>query len=205
MDNGTRALAHMLCCLSPTLAYSYTPAFRPELFILHEIHLMIISLLVAAAENNVIGKDNKLLWYLPNDLKYFKNTTWGMPVIMGRKTFESLHRKALNGRINIIITSRKRLKTERGEIDVADGIKDALAKAKRTDCKEVFVIGGGEIFKSFIKKADKIYITRVHAKPEGDTYFPKIDKKEWKMTSSNPFPADEKHEYAYDFQVWERR
>src|SRR4249919_3187582 len=95
-------------------------------FILHQIGLMIISLLVAAAENNVIGKDNKLLWHLPNDLKYFKNTTWGMPVIMGRKTFESLHSKALNGRVNIIITSHKRLKAERGKIVLAEGIKEAM-------------------------------------------------------------------------------
>ena len=166
---------------------------------------MIISLLVAAAENNVIGKDNKLLWHLPNDLKYFKNTTWGMPIIMGRKTFESLHSKALTGRINIIMTSHKRLKSERGEINLASGVKDAIDKAKRTDCKEVFVIGGGEIFETFMKKADKIYITRVHTELDGDTFFPKINKKEWKMSSAKPFPADEQHQFAYEFQVWERK
>jgi dihydrofolate reductase len=165
---------------------------------------MIISLLVAASENNVIGKNNQLLWHLPNDMKYFKNVSWAMPIIMGRKTYESLGSKPLNGRINIILTSKKELASTTGGLQIANNIKDAIAKAVATDCKEVFVIGGGEIFKEFFSQANRIYMTRVHAKLEGDTYFPEIDPKEWKMISSNPFHADEKHKYAYDFQVWER-
>jgi dihydrofolate reductase len=113
---------------------------------------MTISLLVAAGQNNVIGKNNQLLWNLPNDMKFFRNTTWAMPVIMGRKTFESLHHKALTGRINIVITSHKDIKVAAGKIEVVDGIQEAIEMAKQTDCKEVFVIGGGEIFKEFMQK-----------------------------------------------------
>jgi len=165
---------------------------------------MIISLMVAASKNNVIGKNNQLLWHLPNDMKFFKNTTWAMPVIMGRKTFESLHSKALNGRINFVITTHKDLKKASGEIHLVNGIEESIEKAKATDCKEVFVIGGGEIFKSFMNKADRIYITRVDAILEGDTYFPEINPTKWSLHSSNPFPPDEKHKYAYDFQLWQK-
>jgi dihydrofolate reductase len=164
---------------------------------------MLISLLVAASENNVIGKDNQLLWHLPNDMKFFKDTTWGMPVIMGRKTFESLHSKPLNARINIILTSRKQIPSS-GKIDLASTVEESLTKARETDCKEVFVIGGGEVFKLFYPIADRIYITRVKATLEGDTYFPVIDQREWKLFSSHSFDADERHKYAYDFQLWIR-
>ena len=114
-----------------------------------------ISLIVAASENNAIGKDNKLLWHLPNDMKFFKNTTWGMPVIMGRKTFESL-KKALPGRFNIVITHQKDWKADNAII--AKDLNDALKKAEATNCKEAFVIGGGEIFKQYINKSPSSYI-----------------------------------------------
>jgi dihydrofolate reductase len=166
---------------------------------------MILSLVVAATENNVIGKDNQLLWHLPNDLKFFKNTTWGMPVIMGRKTFESLNRKPLTGRFNIIITSNTDLTAVEGEIQIASSIDESLKLAGQTDCKEAFVIGGGEIFKSVMPSADKIYMTRVHTILDGDTFFPEIDDKEWTQRSNMDFEADEKHKYSYSFQLWERR
>jgi dihydrofolate reductase len=162
---------------------------------------MIISLVVAASENNVIGKDNKLLWHLPNDMKFFKNTTWGMPIIMGRKTFESL-KKALPGRINIIITRQQGWKAE--NIIIAKDLNDALAKANETNCKEVFVIGGGEIFKQYIKVADKIYLTRVHTNIDGDTFFQEIDDSKWKLVSNEDFKKDDKHKYDYSFQLWEK-
>jgi len=165
---------------------------------------MIISLVVAAAENNVIGKDNQLLWHLPNDLKFFKNTTWAMPVIMGRKTFESLKKQPLNGRFNIVITSHKDLQPASGEIKIASSTSESIKLAEETDCKEAFVIGGGEIFKEFMPKADKVYLTRVHAQPEGDTYLHGFNEKDWKLRSSFDFPADEKHAYPYTFQLWER-
>ncbi len=160
-----------------------------------------VVLVVAAAENNSIGKDNKLLWHLPNDLKFFKNTTWGMPVIMGRKTFEAVN-KPLPGRFNIVITRQADWKAE-GTISATD-LKDALLKAKETNCNEIFIIGGGEIYKQGMDMADKIYLTRVHATLEGDTFFPVIDETVWQLTALQDFAADEKHAYPYSFQTWER-
>ena len=162
---------------------------------------MLISFVVAAGTNNVIGKNGKLPWNLPNDLRYFKNVTWAMPVIMGRKSFESLG-KPLAGRKNIIITRQKNYHPE-GAVAV-QSLKDALFVANEMDVKEVFVIGGGEIFKMAWEKANRIYLTRVKMEMEGDTYFPAIDPKEWKLISQKDFEADEKNAYAHSFQVWER-
>lgn len=161
-----------------------------------------ISLIVAASTNNAIGKNNQLLWHLPNDLKFFKNTTWGMPVIMGRKTFEAVN-KPLPGRFNIIITRQADWKAE-GTITATD-LNDALQKAAETNCKEAFVIGGGEIYQQAIEIADKIYITRVHATLDGDTFFPAIDETKWELAYNQDFAADEKHAYAYSFQTWGKK
>jgi dihydrofolate reductase len=163
---------------------------------------MIISLVVAASQNNAIGKNNQLLWHLPNDLKFFKNTTWGMVVIMGRKTYESVN-KPLPGRINIVITRKPDWKAE--GVVTANDLQDALKKAADTNCKEAFVIGGGEIYKWAFSIADKIYITRVHATLDGDTFFPEINNAEWKLVSNEDFKKDEKHQYDYSFQTWERK
>ena len=163
---------------------------------------MFISLIVAAAENNAIGKKNQLLWHLPNDLKFFKNTTWGMPVIMGRKTFEAVN-KTLPGRFNIVITRQQGWNA--ADVIVATDLNDAIKKAAETNCKEVFIIGGGEIYKQSIETADKIYLTRVHATIDGDTFFPVIDENKWQLTSNQDFTADEKHAFAYSFQIWERK
>lgn len=161
-----------------------------------------ISLIVAASTNNAIGKDNQLLWHLPNDLKFFKNTTWGMPVIMGRKTFEAVN-KPLPGRFNIVITRQADWKGE-GTIAAID-LKDALKKAKETNCNEIFVIGGGEIYKQSMEIADKIYLTRVHVTLDGDTFFPAIDETKWQLAHNQDFEADEKHAHAYSFQTWQRK
>lgn len=163
---------------------------------------MKITLVVAASTNNVIGKDNQLVWTLPNDMKYFKNVTWGMPVIMGRKSYESLG-KPLIGRKNIILTRQSDWNVE-GTI-AAKTISDAIFLAEEMDYKEAMIIGGGEIFKEVIEKADRIHLTRVDAVLEGDTFFPEIDKSQWKMISHDDHPADEKHKYAYSFQVWEKK
>ncbi|MBL7738123.1 MAG: type 3 dihydrofolate reductase [Chitinophagaceae bacterium] len=160
-----------------------------------------ISLVVAAAKNNVIGKDNQLLWRLPEDMKFFKNVTWGMPVVMGRKTFESLG-KPLPGRKNIIITRQNGWNVE-GTIPVKS-LDDAIFLVNNMDVKEMMVIGGGEIYNMAFAKAKRIYLTRVDAEPEGDTWFPAVDPKEWKLVSQKDHEADEKHKYAYSFQVWER-
>jgi dihydrofolate reductase len=166
---------------------------------------MIISLIVAASTNNAIGKENKLLWHLPNDMKFFKNTTWGMPVVMGRKTYEALAGEPLPGRFNFVITRQKDWKPGRDKVTVNSGLQQALEAAKDTDCKEAFVIGGGEIYKEAMAIGDRIYMTRVHAVLDGDTFFPAIDEKVWQLTDNRDFPADEKHAYAYSFQVWERK
>ncbi|HWB93751.1 MAG TPA: dihydrofolate reductase, partial [Puia sp.] len=163
---------------------------------------MIISLIVAASTNNAIGKDNKLLWHLPNDMKFFKNTTWGMPVVMGRKTFEALAGEPLPGRFNFVVTRNKDWRPARGKVQVASDIPSALKLAVDTDCKETFIIGGGEIYRESISIADRIYMTRVHAVLDGDTFFPEIDEAQWTLASNLDFPADEKHAYAYSFQLW---
>jgi dihydrofolate reductase len=163
---------------------------------------MIVNMVVAATENNVIGKGNRLLWHLPNDMAFFKNITWGMPVIMGRKTFESMG-KPLKGRTNIVISSRKDWNARDGIVKVRS-IDDAITASAKTDAKECYVIGGGEIYKLAWPIAHRIYMTRVHAQMDGDTYFPAIDEKDWKLTSTTRFEADEKHAYPYSFEVWQR-
>jgi dihydrofolate reductase len=163
---------------------------------------MHISIIVAAAENNAIGKNNQLLWHLPNDLKFFKNTTWGMPVVMGRKTFESVN-KPLPGRMNIVITRQANWKAD-GVVS-ATSLKDALHKAEADNYKQAFVIGGGEIYKDALPKADIVYLTRVHTAINGDTFFPQLHEEAWELVSNEDFAADEKHVYAYSFQKWVRK
>jgi dihydrofolate reductase len=165
---------------------------------------MIITLVAAASENNVIGKNNKLLWNLPNDTKFFKNTTWAMPVLMGRKTFESLNNQPLNGRTNIVITRNPEQLASFEGIKVVTSLQQGIEVAKETDAKEVFVIGGGQIYAASLPIAHKIVLTRVHTTIEGDAYFPVFDTTSWKLVSNLDFNKDDKHEYAYSFQVWER-
>ena len=162
---------------------------------------MTISLVVAAASNNAIGKDGKMPWHLPNDMRHFKNVTWGMPVMMGRKTFESLG-KVLAGRKNIVI-SRQPGWQAKGTVTVKN-IEDALFVARETDAKEVMVIGGGEMYTALFDRATRIYLTRVEAEPEADTFFPSLDPKQWWLVSQKNHEADEKNAYNYSFQVWER-
>jgi len=163
---------------------------------------MIISLIVAASTNNAIGKEGQLLWSLPNDMKFFKNTTWGTTVVMGRKTYESVD-KPLTGRVNIVITRQENWSRE--NVVVVKDLTEALQKAKETNCKEIFIIGGGEIYKQSMKLANRIYMTRVHAVLEGDTFFPEIDEKIWEIKQQLDFSVDEKHQYDYSFQVWEKK
>lgn len=162
---------------------------------------MIISFVVAAATNNGIGKEGKMPWHLPNDMKHFKNVTWGMPVVMGRKTFDSLG-KPLPGRKNIVITRQAGWSAE-GTV-VVKNIEDALFVARQADVNEVMVIGGGEIYKALFDKAKRIYLTRVQAEPEADTFFPAIHPDQWHLMSQQNHEADAKNDYNYSFQVWER-
>lgn len=163
---------------------------------------MILSLLLAADENNVIGKDNQLPWHLPGDLKYFKNQTWGMPILMGRKTFESIG-KPLQGRKSIVITRNKSWQHE--NVDVVHSVEEAISKAKEYGAKEIFVIGGSEIFTTSFKEANRIYLTRVHHQFDGDAFFPEVTTDEWNLMQSRFCSADDKNAYAHTFQVWERK
>ena len=163
---------------------------------------MFISFVVAAAKNNVIGKNNQLVWNLPNDMKFFKNVTWGMPVVMGRKSFESLG-KALPGHKNIVLTRQEGWNAR--DVIVVKSMEEAKAVVKEMDVKEMMVIGGGEIFKMVMPEAKRIYLTRVDAEPEGDAFFPKVDPAEWELVSKKDHEADAKHAYNYSFQIWERK
>jgi len=161
-----------------------------------------ISFIVAADENNVIGKNNQLPWHLPGDMKYFKNQTWGMTVIMGRKSLESLG-KPLQGRKNIVVTRNKDWKTEGAE--VAHSIDEAIELARQTGVNEIFIIGGAQIFKETMPIANRIYLTRIHHRFEGDAYFPEVPAAEWNLVKSRFCDVDEKNKYPHTFQVWERK
>ena len=165
---------------------------------------MIKSLVVAASTNNAIGKNNQLLWHLPNDLRFFKNVTWGMPVLMGRKSFDALNNKPLNGRVNIVLTSGRFLKND--GIVIVNKIKDAEFFATQNDYKELMILGGGHVYAQTIKDADNIYITRVHhVFEDADAFFPVIDEQEWKLVSNEDYLKDDKHAYDYSFQLWQRK
>lgn len=162
----------------------------------------VISMIVAAAENNAIGKNNALLWNLPADMKFFKNTTWAMPVIMGRKTFEALG-KPLAGRYNIVITRNESYQPE-GSVRVSN-INEAIQAAEVMCTNEVFIIGGGQVYLDAMPVTDRIYLTRVHAEPEGDTFFPQLNENEWQVVSKHEFYKDAKNAFDYTFETWERR
>ncbi|MFM1794025.1 MAG: hypothetical protein RL642_410 [Bacteroidota bacterium] len=167
---------------------------------------MIISIVVAAAEDHAIGEGNALLWKLPNDMKFFKNTTWGMPVVMGRKTFESMGSKPLNGRLNIVISRQDNWTSPQDGLVFAKSLEHAIELAKTADCKEVFVIGGGEIYRQVMPVTEKIYLTRVHTNfPNADTFFEPINAAAFQLVEETPMPKDEKHAFAYTFQIWERK
>ena len=154
----------------------------------------LITIIAAASENNVIGKDNKLIWHLSDDLKHFKELTKGHHVIMGRKTFESMP-KALPNRTNVIIT-RNRNYTADNAI-VVQSLDDALKISKKDS--QPFIIGGGEIYKMALSIADRIELTRVHANFEGDAFFPEIELSEWKEVKIDKRKKDENHNYDFTF------
>ena len=167
---------------------------------------MLISLVVAASTDNAIGGNNTLLWRLPNDMKFFKNLTWGMPVIMGRKTFASLAGKPLLGRTNIVITRDTESIPLQPGLSVCGSLEDAIDKARLTDCREVFIIGGGDIYRQTMPITDKIYITRVYGEfKEADVFFPQINTDDFQLEDRIAFEADEKHLFPYAFETWARK
>lgn len=156
-----------------------------------------LSIIVAKASNNVIGGDNKLLWHISEDLKRFKEITSGHTIIMGRKTFESLP-KVLPNRHHIVITRDTNFKVDSEAVTVINDISDVISKFKDTD-EEVFIIGGGEIYKTLIPYTKKLYLTRVYKDFEGDTSFPVINYDEWKIVNKPEIKVNEKDNLNYDF------
>ena len=165
-----------------------------------------VCLIMARAENGTIGVDNALPWHISADLKNFKRLTMGKPVVMGRKTFESIG-KPLKGRANIVIT-RQTDWTATGAIvcyDIKDAIKTAKAEAAKDGVDEVMVIGGAEIYARVLNDADRFYLTEVHRRYEGDAWFTAPDKTQWKEVSRERYAPDEEGEPSYSFVTFERR
>jgi dihydrofolate reductase len=165
---------------------------------------MIISLIAAMAQNRVIGKNNDLPWKLPDDMKFFMQTTKDHYVIMGRKNYDSLHEKfkPLPNRTNIVVTRQKNFQAP-GCI-VVNSVEGGIAIARQNQEQEVFIIGGAEIYNLALPEAHLIYLTEIHAHVDGDTYFPEFDKKEWKEASRVPHAADERHLFSFDFVIYKR-
>jgi dihydrofolate reductase len=161
---------------------------------------MIVSSVVAISENNAIGKDNKLLWYLPTDLKHFKQITNGQTIIMGRKTFDSMG-KPLPNRRNIVITRNPDLKLDGAE--VTNSVAEALSLCKTE--KEVFIIGGAEIYKQAMDQTNRIYLTKVHQRFDADAYFPELDMTKWVETAREEHQPDEKNNIAFTFLTLESK
>lgn len=160
-----------------------------------------ISIIVSVSENWVIGKDNKLLWDLQSDLKRFKKLTLNHVIIMGQKTMESLPKNFLPNRTNIVLTDDADFSGK--NIIPSFSIADALNKANYyDDNKEIFIIGGGSVYKQFLSLANKLYLTVVHIEIDGDTFFPEINDNEWKLESSEFKEKDDKNEYSHTYKIY---
>ena len=163
---------------------------------------MVVSAIAAMAKNRVIGKDNRIPWYLSSDLKYFKRTTLHHHIIMGRKSFQSIG-KPLPKRTNIIVTRDPYFTAS--NVLIARSIEEALAIAEEYGEEEVFIIGGGQIYEQSLPYWDRLYLTRVDTEVQGDVYFPELDMEQWALVSEEKHSADEKNDFDYAFQVYERR
>ncbi|MEO9338087.1 dihydrofolate reductase [Mesorhizobium sp. SB112] len=168
---------------------------------------MDIALYVAIAEGGVIGRQGGLPWKLSTDMKRFKATTMDKPIVMGRKTWESFPKRPLPGRLNIVVTRDANYRAEGAE--VTGSVEEAIALAKTrgrcTGIGEIAVIGGGEIYRQALPIADRLHVTHVLAKIDGDTFFPPIDSAQWHVVSSLDVPAGEKDSHATRYTVYERR
>lgn len=163
---------------------------------------MQIALIAALDQKRAIGYQNQLLWHLPKDLQYFKQMTWAMPVVMGRKTFESLSGKALPGRLNIVVTRQAHWQAP--GVEVVHSLPAAVDLAKAQDYKKLFVIGGGEIYAAALPLAHELCITQVEANLPADSFFPDWQNHEWKKLKEVFVPADAKNKYDLSFQTWKR-
>ena len=160
-----------------------------------------LSIIVAMSNNNVIGKNNELIWHLPADLKRFKELTTGHTIIMGKNTFESLGR-VLPNRFHVVFAKEDELQVENENVKLVDDISKIEDLIKSDE--ENFIIGGGMIYKLLLPFANKMYITKINQDFEGDTYFPEFDEKEWKVVERQKGIRDEKNDYDYEFVTYER-
>lgn len=163
---------------------------------------MKISMIAAMAHDRVIGKDNQMPWHLPADLAHFKRVTLGKPVLMGRKTFESIGRP-LPGRRNLVISRNLGYQAE--GIEVVGSVEAALALLAGSSVEELMVIGGGHLYAEMLPSADCLYLTRIDLAVEGDTRFPAFDDGQWQRVDCESHPADEKNPHPYSFETWLRR
>ncbi|WP_429186440.1 type 3 dihydrofolate reductase [Aeromonas veronii] len=163
---------------------------------------MKISMIAAMAHDRVIGKDNQMPWHLPADLAHFKRVTLGKPVLMGRKTFESIGRP-LPGRRNLVISRNPDYQVE--GIEVVGSVEAALALLAGSSVEELMVIGGGHLYAEMLPSADCLYLTRIDLAVEGDTRFPAFDDGQWQRVDCESHPADEKNPHPYSFETWQRR
>ncbi|WP_145010428.1 dihydrofolate reductase [Pseudomonas oryzihabitans] len=164
-----------------------------------------LSLIVAVADNGVIGIDNRLPWHLPAELKYFKAVTLGKPLVMGRKTWDSLGRP-LPGRLNLVVSRQTDLHAEGAEVraSLATALERAAAWAEEREASEIMLIGGAQLFAEALPVAQRLYLTRVALAPEGDVFFPDWQESDWQLVSRQEHPAEEDRP-AYACEVWERR
>ncbi len=160
---------------------------------------MKLSIIVAKATNNIIGRDNDLPWHLPEDLQYFKKITMGKPILMGRRTFESIGR-VLPGRINVVITKDKEFIYD--DVSIYHSIEDTLEALSLF--KEVFIIGGESCYQQFLEYTDRLYITQINRDFEGDTYFPEIQLDDWIEIIRKDFPETKERNFSYSFLIYER-
>nr|MBC7611987.1 dihydrofolate reductase [Pseudopedobacter sp.] len=160
---------------------------------------MTLSIIVATDEENGIGKENQLMWHLPKDLKFFKTTTSGHPIIMGRKTYDSVGRPLPNRR-NIIITRQKDLKID--GVEIFNDLENAVKACSNEH--EVFIVGGGEIYRQALPFTDKIYLTKVHHTFDADAFFPEFNHSEWELISKEDHVQDEKHAFSFSFLTFVR-
>lgn len=168
---------------------------------------MIKSIIVAVAQNGAIGKNNRLIWRLPNDMKFFKETTMGHHVIMGRKNFDSIPEafRPFEGRTNIVISRNTKLQIE--GVHVFESLIEGIQFSKKQGETECFIIGGGQIYHEALlhNLVDKMYITEVHHAFDGDVYFPEFDKNQWEETERIHHPSDEKHAHSFDFVTYVKK
>ena len=163
-------------------------------------------MIAAIGENRELGKDNDLIWHLPDDMKFFKQTTNGFPVIMGRKNYDSLPPKwrPLPNRLNIVMTTRDTY--ENDKVEVCYSLDEAVELACKYATKgEIFIIGGGQIYELGLAIATRMYLTEIKGSFDADVFFPEFDREEWEETSRRHHPADERHAYAFDFVTLDKK